>query len=130
MLKTFRVFSRAVNKRGYTVGITQNVKAENVQAAISTVINKSAKAGLSGVIIHAVHEIKGGGAVMQQMTLAEASLQAQQVEVISRMIEHMIERHHEEIDDHDLSVIAGLIKQLSSNVAVWLMTEEEKRGEQ
>ncbi|HCX4434569.1 TPA: hypothetical protein OZS64_001879 [Escherichia coli] len=129
MLKTFRVFSRAVNKRGYTVGITQNVKAENVQAAISTVINKSAKADLSGVIIHAVHEIKGG-AVMQQMTLAEASLQAQQVEVISRMIEHMIERHHEEIDDHDLSVIAGLIKQLSSNVAVWLMTEEEKRGEQ
>lgn len=59
MLKTFRVFSRAVNKRGYTIGITQNVKAENVQAAISTVINKSAKAGLSGVIIHAVHEIKG-----------------------------------------------------------------------
>ncbi|EEQ5619509.1 hypothetical protein GN258_005170 [Escherichia coli] len=64
------------------------------------------------------------------MTLAEASLQAQQVEVISRMIERMIERNHEEIDDHDLSVIAGLIKQLSSNVAVWLMTEEEKRGEQ
>ncbi len=50
---------------------------------------------------------------MQQITLAEASLQAQQVEVISRMIE----RNHEEIDDHDLSVIAGLIKQLSSNVA-------------
>ncbi|EEC8910612.1 TPA: hypothetical protein KC759_005175 [Escherichia coli O146] len=67
---------------------------------------------------------------MQEMTLAEASLQAQQVEVISRMIERMIERNHEEIDDHDLSVIAGLIKQLSSNVAVWLMTEEEKRGEQ
>ncbi|EEQ9381606.1 hypothetical protein FIF84_005237 [Escherichia coli] len=67
---------------------------------------------------------------MQQITLAEASLQAQQVEVISRMIERMIERNHEEIDDHDLSVIAGLIKQLSSNVAVWLMTEEEKRGEQ
>ena len=59
MLKPFRVFSRAVNNRGYTVGITQNVKAENVQAAISTVINKSAKAGLSGVIIHAVHEING-----------------------------------------------------------------------
>ncbi|EER9147952.1 hypothetical protein C3U77_005242 [Escherichia coli] len=58
MLKTFRVFSRAVNKRGYTVGITQNVKAENVQAAISTVIDKAVKAGLSGVIIHAVHEIK------------------------------------------------------------------------
>ncbi|MBZ8383463.1 hypothetical protein H5R07_05275 [Escherichia coli] len=67
---------------------------------------------------------------MQEMTLAEASLQAQQIEVISRMIERMIERNHEEIDDHDLSVIAGLIKQLSSNVAVWLMTEEEKRGEQ
>ena len=67
---------------------------------------------------------------MQVITLAEASLQAQQVEVISRMIERMIERNHEEIDDHDLSVIAGLIKQLSSNVAVWLMTEEEKRGEQ
>ncbi|EFI7701452.1 hypothetical protein G3S63_004979, partial [Escherichia coli] len=63
-------------------------------------------------------------------TLAEASLKAQQIEVISRMIERMIERNHEEIDDHDLSVIAGLIKQLSSNVAVWLMTEEEKRGEQ
>ncbi|EML8730407.1 hypothetical protein V9V50_005327, partial [Escherichia coli] len=61
---------------------------------------------------------------------AEASLKAQQIEVISRMIERMIERNHEEIDDHDLSVIAGLIKQLSSNVAVWLMTEEEKRGEQ
>ncbi|EKC0433931.1 hypothetical protein ACVQ12_003889 [Escherichia coli] len=67
---------------------------------------------------------------MQEITLAEASLQAQQVEVISRMIERMIKRNHEEIDDHDLSVIAGLIKQLSSNVAVWLMTEEEKRGEQ
>ncbi|EMQ9343625.1 hypothetical protein WI367_004312 [Escherichia coli] len=67
---------------------------------------------------------------MQQITLAEASLQAQQVEVISRMIERMIERNHEEIDDHDLSVIAGLIKQLSSNVAVWLMAEEDKRGEQ
>ncbi|WP_100030585.1 hypothetical protein [Escherichia coli] len=67
---------------------------------------------------------------MQEITLAEASLQAQQVEVISRMIERMIERNHEEIDDHDLSVIAGLIKQLSANVAVWLMTEEEKRGEQ
>ncbi|EGP3571391.1 hypothetical protein ACF0JI_005180 [Escherichia coli] len=67
---------------------------------------------------------------MQQITLAEASLKAQQIEVISRMIERMIERNHEEIDDHDLSVIAGLIKQLSSNVAVWLMTEEEKRGEQ
>ncbi|EEZ3584141.1 hypothetical protein E8R74_005774, partial [Escherichia coli] len=65
---------------------------------------------------------------MQEMTLAEASLKAQQIEVISRMIERMIERNHEEIDDHDLSVIAGLIKQLSSNVAVWLMTEEEKRG--
>ncbi|MCV0730381.1 hypothetical protein MLI38_018740, partial [Escherichia coli] len=26
MLKTFRVFSRAVNKRGHTIGITQNVK--------------------------------------------------------------------------------------------------------
>ena len=58
MLKTFRVYSRAVNKRGYTIGITQDVKAENVQTAISTVINKSAKAGLSGVIIHSVHEIK------------------------------------------------------------------------
>ncbi|EEQ1778400.1 hypothetical protein [Escherichia coli] len=67
---------------------------------------------------------------MQEITLAEASLQAQQVEVISRMIERMIERNHEEIDDHDLSVIAGLIKQLSANVAVWLMTEEEKRAEQ
>ncbi|EMK4146584.1 hypothetical protein V8286_004261 [Escherichia coli] len=67
---------------------------------------------------------------MQEMTLAEASLQAQQVEVISRMIERMIERNHEEIDDHDLSVIAGLIKQLSANVAVLLMTEEEKRAEQ
>ncbi|EEQ5311241.1 hypothetical protein DEN96_03825 [Escherichia coli] len=67
---------------------------------------------------------------MQEMTLAEASLKAQQIEVISRMIERMIERNHEEIDDHDLSVIAGLIKQLSSNVAVWLMTEEEKHNEQ
>ncbi|MEF9800638.1 hypothetical protein RBH38_28130, partial [Escherichia coli] len=26
MLKTFRVFSRAVNKCGHTIGITQNVK--------------------------------------------------------------------------------------------------------
>lgn len=67
---------------------------------------------------------------MQEITLAEALLKAQQVEVISRMIERMIERNHEEIDDHDLSVIAGLIKQLSANVAVWLMTEEEKRAEQ
>ena len=54
---------------------------------------------------------------MQEITLAEASLKAQQVEVISRMIERMIERNHEEIDDHDLSVIAGLIKQLSAKRA-------------
>ena len=67
---------------------------------------------------------------MQEITLAEASLKAQQVEVISRMIERMIERNHEEINDHDLSVIAGLIKQLSANMAVWIMTEEEKRAEQ
>ena len=33
---------------------------------------------------------------MQEITLAEASLKAQQVEVISRMIERMIERNHEE----------------------------------
>ncbi|HFO5319181.1 TPA: hypothetical protein ACHJ8U_005163, partial [Escherichia coli] len=56
MLKTFRVFSRAVNKRGYTVGITQNVKAVNMQAAIDSVISNSGKAGLSHVIIAAVHE--------------------------------------------------------------------------
>lgn len=61
MLKTFRVFSRAVNKRGYTVGITQNVKAVNMQAAIDSVISNSGKAGLSHVIIAAVHELKGGG---------------------------------------------------------------------
>lgn len=60
MLKTFRVFSRAVNKRGYTVGITQNVKAVNMQAAIDSVISNSGKAGLSHVIIAAVHELKGG----------------------------------------------------------------------
>ncbi|MBL6372934.1 hypothetical protein [Escherichia coli] len=59
MLKTFRVFSRAVNKRGYTVGITQNVKAVNMQAAIDSVISNSGKAGLSHVIIAAVHELKG-----------------------------------------------------------------------
>ncbi|HCB9920156.1 TPA: hypothetical protein M2R06_004988, partial [Escherichia coli] len=86
MLKTFRVFSRAVNKRGYTVGITQNVKAVNMQAAIDSVISNSGKAGLSHVIIAAVHELKGG-ALMKEITLHEAAERAHQTEIICRLLE-------------------------------------------
>ena len=58
MLKTVRVFARAVNPRGHTIGITQNVKAVNVQTAIAVVRSESSEYGLSQVIISAVYELK------------------------------------------------------------------------
>ncbi|BDE55468.1 hypothetical protein ACM3EB_004399 [Escherichia coli] len=58
MLKTFRVFARAVNLLGHTIGITQNVKAVNVQTAIAAVRSESSEYGLSQVIISAVYELK------------------------------------------------------------------------
>ncbi|EGJ9167766.1 hypothetical protein IOC09_003347 [Escherichia coli] len=60
---------------------------------------------------------------MQEISLEEASLKAQQVEVIIRMIE----RYNEEMDNNDIFVIAGLLKKLSGDVAVWLITEESTR---
>ncbi|ELE10486.1 hypothetical protein SK73_01606 [Escherichia coli] len=58
VLKTFRVFARAVNPLGHTIGIAQNVKAVNVQTAIAAVRSESSEYGLSQVIISAVYELK------------------------------------------------------------------------
>ena len=58
MLKTFRVFARAVNPIGHTIGVAQNVKAVNVQTAIAAVRSESSEYGLSQVIISAVYELK------------------------------------------------------------------------
>ena len=58
MLKTFRVFARAVNPLGPTSGIAQNVKAVNVQTAIAAVRSESSEYGLSQVIISEVYELK------------------------------------------------------------------------
>ncbi|MBB7851698.1 hypothetical protein HEL69_016435 [Escherichia coli] len=62
---------------------------------------------------------------MQEISLEEALLKVQQVEVIIRMIE----RYNEEMDNNNIFVIAGLLKKLSGDVASWLITEE-RRGEQ
>ncbi|HDT1896719.1 hypothetical protein BZL31_27435 [Escherichia coli] len=58
MLKTFRVFARAVNPLGHTIDIAQNVKAVNVQTAIAAVRSESSEYGLSQVIISEVYELK------------------------------------------------------------------------
>ncbi|EMD4906406.1 hypothetical protein VQ404_005081, partial [Escherichia coli] len=50
--------ARAVNPLGHTIGITQNVKAVNVQTAIAAVRSESSEYGLSQVIISAVYELK------------------------------------------------------------------------
>ncbi|EHB8338052.1 hypothetical protein JV532_003617 [Escherichia coli] len=62
---------------------------------------------------------------MQEISLEEALLKVQQVEVIIRMIE----RYNEEMDNNNIFVIAGLLKKLSGDVVSWLITEE-RRGEQ
>ena len=58
MNKSFRVFARAVNPCGRTIGITQDVKTVSIRQAISTVIRESTEYGLSRVIISAVRELK------------------------------------------------------------------------
>ncbi|EIX4510166.1 hypothetical protein MKI77_004149 [Escherichia coli] len=58
MLKTFRVFARAVNGRGYTIGITQNVSAVNVKQAIEKVKRESQSAGLEEVRISTVYQVR------------------------------------------------------------------------
>lgn len=58
MLKTFRVFARAVNARGYTIGITQNVNAVNAKQAIDKVRQVSQSAGLEEVRISTVYQVR------------------------------------------------------------------------
>ncbi|END5730004.1 hypothetical protein ACNDUQ_001249 [Escherichia coli] len=58
MLKTFRIFARAVNARGYTIGITQNVSATSVNNAIEKVKKDSHSAGLTEVRIATVLQVR------------------------------------------------------------------------
>ncbi|EFK2996294.1 hypothetical protein A8535_003704 [Escherichia coli] len=58
MIKRFRVFSRAVNARGYTIGITQNVSATSVNNAIDKVKKDSHTAGLTEVRIAHVLQLR------------------------------------------------------------------------
>ncbi|EOM2950285.1 hypothetical protein ACNB5P_002234 [Escherichia coli] len=58
MLKTFRIFARAVNARGYTIGITQNVSTTSVNNAIEKVKKDSHSAGLTEVRIATVLQVR------------------------------------------------------------------------
>ncbi len=121
MLKTFRVFARAVNPIGHTIGIAQNVKAVNVQTAIAAVRSESSEYGLSQVIISAVYEFKRG-ALMQEITLHEAAERAHQTEIICRLLEV----YPNKITDADISALASLLARLSGSVASFLIEEESK----
>ena len=57
MLKIFRVNGRAVNRRGYTVGITQNVSATSDKEAVAEVIRLSTILGFSQIRIVLVCEV-------------------------------------------------------------------------
>ncbi|HCP5916372.1 TPA: hypothetical protein OEJ39_002014 [Escherichia coli] len=57
MLKTFRVSGRAVNSRGHTVGITQNVSATSDKDAVAHVISQSTIQGFSHIRIVLVCEV-------------------------------------------------------------------------
>ncbi|HBC3225635.1 TPA: hypothetical protein ACHGD4_000004 [Escherichia coli] len=58
MIKTFRVFARAINTRGFTIGITQFVNAVNVKQAIDVVNRESLNAGLTDVRIYSVQQVR------------------------------------------------------------------------
>lgn len=56
-LKTFRVNGRAVNKRGLTVGITQDVTATSDKEAVAEVIRLTTVKGFSHIRIVLVREV-------------------------------------------------------------------------
>ncbi|HCM1914242.1 TPA: hypothetical protein N3A33_000046 [Salmonella enterica subsp. salamae serovar 28:r:e,n,z15] len=56
-LKTFRINGRAVNKRGLTVGITQNVTATSDKEAVAEVTRLSTIKGFSHIRIVLVREV-------------------------------------------------------------------------
>ncbi|EBA8057214.1 hypothetical protein CBX53_21395 [Salmonella enterica] len=56
-LKMFRVNGRAVNKRGLTVGITQDVTATSDKEAVAEVIRLTTTKGFSHIRIVLVREV-------------------------------------------------------------------------
>ncbi|ECG5980401.1 hypothetical protein E1927_14125 [Salmonella enterica subsp. enterica serovar Newport] len=56
-LKTFRINGRAVNKRGLTVGITQDVTATSDKEAVAEVTRLSTVKGFSHIRIVLVREV-------------------------------------------------------------------------
>ncbi|EKC8736656.1 hypothetical protein OQE25_004488 [Salmonella enterica] len=56
-LKTFRVNGRAVNRRGLTVGITQDVTATSDKEAVAEVIRLTTVKGFSHIRIVLVREV-------------------------------------------------------------------------
>ncbi|EDZ1754213.1 hypothetical protein GV952_00370 [Salmonella enterica] len=56
-LKMFRVNGRAVNKRGLTVGITQDVRATSDKEAVAEVIRLTTVKGFSHIRIVLVREV-------------------------------------------------------------------------
>ncbi|EBC1279113.1 hypothetical protein G6T08_002049 [Salmonella enterica] len=56
-LKTFRINGRAVNKRGLTVGITQNVTATSDKEAVAEVTRLTTVKGFSHIRIVLVREV-------------------------------------------------------------------------
>ncbi|HCL5348567.1 TPA: hypothetical protein N3A45_003369 [Salmonella enterica subsp. salamae serovar [1],40:z35:e,n,x,z15] len=56
-LKTFRINGRAVNKRGLTVGITQDVTATSNKEAVAEVTRLTTVKGFSHIRIVLVREV-------------------------------------------------------------------------
>ncbi|ECC0573793.1 hypothetical protein FMO87_19535 [Salmonella enterica] len=56
-LKTFRINGRAVNKRGLTVGITQDVTATSDKEAVAEVTHLTTVKGFSHIRIVLVREV-------------------------------------------------------------------------
>lgn len=56
-LKTFRINGRAVNKRGLTVGITQDVTATSDKEAVAEVTRLTTIKGFSHIRIVLVREV-------------------------------------------------------------------------
>ncbi|EBV5083845.1 hypothetical protein ID80_000609 [Salmonella enterica subsp. enterica serovar Ball] len=57
LLKTFRIHGRAVNKRGLTVGITQDVTATSDKEAAAEVTRLTTAKGFSHIRIVYVREV-------------------------------------------------------------------------
>ncbi|EAT6911241.1 hypothetical protein E3K09_10020 [Salmonella enterica] len=56
-IKTFRINGRAVNRRGLTVGITQDVRATSDKEAVAEVIRLTTVKGFSHIRIVLVREV-------------------------------------------------------------------------